>query len=376
MHRSQTSATAHKSGTEALETARNTIFVTARKAVDLKLMTTTEREVIECLNNKLKRCSKTGCFQNTQEVEFISNLLGCHRSKVWRVLTSLEDKGWIINRTPTNGARTERFGRLLGIDLTPILERAPEIAELRSQNLERLVAIQELKLELKGIKGELRHMVSRHDDQCETITDFICSIPRRFGNLTYDVLRQLVETGREMKDRLRRTLSGRSEMRHQGSTIGEPTNTHIKEERICRSAGEKEIGTHVAPKPDAAKTEDFNVCLQDALNLINPGLRADIIQTYRDDPACIWGELFQLASWQWQNRGGAGLVLENLSHRLGRERATVLILLALIRDDQGEVISLPRYVMGCARKALQGSFMWGAGVRSAVAAQRRLCAAA
>lgn len=352
----------------ALAADRSTVYATARQAVSLGWMTPQERDLIELLTAGSSRCAKTGNLVCTQAVQLIATLGSRHRSTVSKQVKSLVDKGWLLYRCAANGARGNSFGYAVGLDLSPLLSLSTEVGAARKEQLEAALQVEGFRLELKTLKGELRHILCRLEDQPARLADFIASIPRRYGKLSASMLRQLVETARELVVHYRALMCGNANSPHGRRTITEPTNTNPEEERICRSAGEKAQAANVAP--EQAETA-FDIDLTDALDLVEPALRTDIIQTYKHDPRQIWAELFQIASWRWASKGGGTNIPDELAAKIGKNQASVLLMLAIIRADRGEVRSLPGYALGCARKVVLGTFMWGAGVRAGAAAIRR-----
>jgi hypothetical protein len=320
----------------------------------------------------------TGVLVNVQQVAFLAmgdaasdgRTQSAGERQVSRLTRELEHRGLILNRTLSNGLRLTTQARACGLVLTPLIERAHEAEAVIAARLMDARESNRLRDLLRGLKGDLKRAAARCGcaEIASAAQEFYASLPRRFAALPVPDLRVLIETVERWLSRLRESF-GRSMMSDRADTNGRPSTITNEEESLSNGAAGEEAPTRtVAPGSRAEALGAFDIGLEDALTLVAPDEQAVIRDTYGTDAAAIWQELGQQAVFRWRCRGGDPQTAAYLARAIGERQATVLLLLAVQRErfatgDQ-RVRSLPRYLMGCARKAVAGQFMWGAGVRS------------
>ena len=349
---------------KALWNMRDKIESVCTAARRADLLTATDADYLSILASGARFC-KSGGFVNSNSVAFLSQAFERERSTVHRILRRLEEAGWIVDRTGARGQRFYSDGYHHGIDVSPILDREQEIKDFRRIRWERLTAMQKMRDQLKGLKGQLRRQIERLHGYGSTIleeaTSLLDSIPRRFHKLTMDELVKFIESVAKMLEGASRESTGHAQTQHQCCNDAEPyTDTHHSKKISNKLAGEENAET---------TGTEFDIKLGDALKLLTPDemvLLEEMVQDPRDLND-VMGRLRDIAGNRFTQSGGSMNAAARVFHGLGEYQGAVLLLLVSDAAKRGTVRNSVSYAISCARKALRGQFMWGAGVRVAKA---------
>ena len=341
------------------------ICVAARRA---DMLSATDVDYLCTLASGARFC-KSGGFVNSNSVAFLSQAFERERSTVHRILRRLEDAGWIVNRTGARGQRFYSDGYHHGIDVSPILDREVEIKNFRRLRWERLASMQKKRDQLKGLKGQLRRLVERLENfgsaMLDEATALLDSIPRRFHKLTIDELVKFIESIAKLLNEASREISGHAKTQHQCCGDSKPyTDTHQSKEISNKFAHEENM---------KSSDTEFDIHIGDTLKLLTTDEQVLLEELVQDphDASDVLGRLRDIAGNRFAQNGGSMEAASRVFNDLGEYQGTVLLLLVSDAAKRGAVRNSVAYAISCARKALRGQFMWGAGVRATKAKMLR-----
>lgn len=368
-HQAMTENIGQKPYNKKLWNMRNkieTICLAARRA---GMLSVTDADYLGILASGARFC-KSGAFVNSNTVQFLSQVLERDRSTVNRALRRLELGGWIINLSGKQGQRFHSNGYYHGIDVSPILEREAEIKDYRRIKYQQAVETGQLRDRLKGLKGQLRRQLDRLQEASSQFADKACelltSIPRRFDRLSLEELQVMVSNIMNMLRSLSIESVGHSQTQHQCCTTGQPnTDTHNKDNLSIKSAKEKHTDETTVNKNEAGAA--FDIELSETLKLLTQDEMDDLKTQNPQNAQDMWWILSGYAAHRYHFSGGCQATTQRIFSNLGLNQGTVLLLLVSEAAQRGTVRNTASYALSCARKALKGQFMWGAGVRVAKA---------
>lgn len=352
---------------KALWDMRNKVEDICREALLGGMLSAQDAHWLQVLATGARHC-KTGAFVNGYSVRFLSDAFGRDRSTVNRILRRLEDQGWIVNRAAANGQRGFLNGVVLGIDVSPVLAREEEVREHRRERSRYLIEADRWRVRLKSLKGQLRRFAERTEEQGLEIAvqaaRLLANIPRRFCKLTVEEMKVIATSILEMLRLARRDSVGSAEMQHGRCTSDEPnTDTLHKESLSIKSA---ENGQPEKTEAQGTQTgAEFDIKLSEALKLLTPEEMEDLEAQNPRDASEIWWGMSGYAAHRFIMGGGCQETARRIFETLGLNQGTVLLLLVGEAAERGSVRNAISYARSCARKALDGQFMWGAGVRAA-----------
>lgn len=354
---------------KALWDMRNKVEAICKEALLGGMISAQDSHWLQVLATGARKC-KTGGLVNGYSVRFLSEAFGRDRSTVNRILHKLEDQGWIVNRSAANGQRGFLNGVILGIDVSPVLDRADEVKEFRRQRSRYLVEADRLRSRLKSLKGQLRRFVERTQEQgldiAEQAATLLASVPRRFCKLTIEDLKAMASSILEMLRTVKRESVGRANLQHPCGTDEEPnTDTLNKDNLSIGAAGEDQPSGNAANRTRTGA--EFDIELSEALKLLTPEEMEDLELQQPRDANQMWWVLSGYAAHRFHLGGGCQQTTQRIFETLGLSQGTVLLLLVGEAAERGVVRNAVSYARSCARKALDGQFMWGAGVRVAKA---------
>ena len=195
-------------------------------------------------------------------VQSLADEFNCHRDTISDRITRLIKLGLAENRCMDGGRRRclrDRRGEIVevyGIDFTPLVERADELARQAAEIRNARIEHTRLRCEISRIRGSMRHLIRHHADPDQR--GIWAGLPKRLAHLPLTTLRQVIKVVTELKTALAEQAQTVRCAEPEPNQCGEIDRQYITEQGLSESCN------------PAMPAENEATCGQDRTQQVQP----------------------------------------------------------------------------------------------------------